>query len=406
MTKGKIVNVIDKFGHSFDFTGEVGERISILLRRVGLPQNAVVVFKDGKIVSEDTCVLEEEGKFNIKIIRNYDVCRLWKIQEEILDCKDAIYSKPLILHLPNGDITRKIVRFNESTLKKFVESKFTENVKNKKMIEEGDKIAIGFSGGADSTSLLFLFLRLKDQLPPFEILPVTVTGVPDVDPEYTKIICKDLKLKQKITTSEQISDTFNIKLSYIEALEKLLESPYKVQALYVGHHIIRRMIEIGAADLDVTKLTLGLEEEEFISAALGSYTTGHILAGWHTRKLGKFTYIYPLYNIPKKEIELYHHFTIHYPRKLSTYSIVNVLAPLNRALYMNTCDHIQENWPGIEHHMYVGYEKLFERYFKEKLDYTTCDNCGATIIAGNVPSRASGLCDVCQIFDEMGWITR
>ncbi len=67
------------------------------------------------------------------------------------------------------------------------------------MIEAGDKIAVGVSGGKDSLALLYALAKLRDFYPkPFSLVAVTLdyqfNGVAE---DYTEIeaLCKELKVK-------------------------------------------------------------------------------------------------------------------------------------------------------------------------------------------------------------------
>lgn len=56
-------------------------------------------------------------------------------------------------------------------------------IEDYRMIEAGDRIAVGISGGKDSLSLLLLLAKLRRFYPrPFELEAVTVDmGLPDMD---------------------------------------------------------------------------------------------------------------------------------------------------------------------------------------------------------------------------------
>lgn len=72
------------------------------------------------------------------------------------------------------------------------------------MIEEGDKIAIGISGGKDSLTLLYALQGLKRFYPKkFEIMAVTVDlGFENLNLEKIKALCKELDVEYVIVKTD------------------------------------------------------------------------------------------------------------------------------------------------------------------------------------------------------------
>ena len=86
------------------------------------------------------------------------------------------------------------------------------------MIEEGDKIAIGISGGKDSLTLLYALSGLKHFYPKsFELVAITVDlGYEDFHLEEIQTLCKELKVPYfvlKTEISKIVFDTHNSKNS-------------------------------------------------------------------------------------------------------------------------------------------------------------------------------------------------
>lgn len=72
------------------------------------------------------------------------------------------------------------------------------------MIEEGDKIAIGISGGKDSLTLLYALNGLRRFYPKhFDIIAITVDlGFGNLDLEPVKQLCKELEVPYKIVDTQ------------------------------------------------------------------------------------------------------------------------------------------------------------------------------------------------------------
>ena len=64
------------------------------------------------------------------------------------------------------------------------------------MIQAGDRIAVGVSGGKDSLTLLYAMARLRGFYPlPFELHAVTVhPGVPEMDFAPVQKLCEELEV--------------------------------------------------------------------------------------------------------------------------------------------------------------------------------------------------------------------
>ena len=72
------------------------------------------------------------------------------------------------------------------------------------MIEEGDKIALGLSGGKDSTTLLFALNKLKDFFPKkFDFIAITIDpGFEEFNTQYLEQKCRELDIEYIIYKSQ------------------------------------------------------------------------------------------------------------------------------------------------------------------------------------------------------------
>ena len=72
------------------------------------------------------------------------------------------------------------------------------------MIEEGDKIAVGISGGKDSLTLLYALSGLRRFYPkPFELQAITCSlGFPGFDLEPIKALCAKLEVPYTIVDTQ------------------------------------------------------------------------------------------------------------------------------------------------------------------------------------------------------------
>jgi len=83
-------------------------------------------------------------------------------------------------------------------------SKVRQAIDDYHMIEPGDKIAIGISGGKDSLTLLYAMSKLQHFYPiPFEIIAITVDlGFHNLNLEKIKAFCEQLQVEYHVVETE------------------------------------------------------------------------------------------------------------------------------------------------------------------------------------------------------------
>ena len=81
------------------------------------------------------------------------------------------------------------------------------------MIEEGDKIAVGVSGGKDSLTLLCALAGLKKFYPKkFDIVAITVSmGYEEMDFSGVKALCEDLNVEYITKETDIAKIVFDIR---------------------------------------------------------------------------------------------------------------------------------------------------------------------------------------------------
>ena len=72
------------------------------------------------------------------------------------------------------------------------------------MIDEGDSVAVGISGGKDSLTLLYLLAKLRDFYPKhFTLKAITINlGYEDVDFSAVRKLCQELSVEYRILDTQ------------------------------------------------------------------------------------------------------------------------------------------------------------------------------------------------------------
>lgn len=182
-----------------------------------------------------------------------------------------------------------------TTYKKKIWSKFVKAVKDFDLIQDGDKIAIGISGGKDSLLLAKLFQELKkDRSKKFEIAFISMNpGFGSMDLEQFEKNLKDLDISCEI---------FNANVWEI-AFEQSPESPCFLCAKMRRGVLYKKVEELG-----FNKLALGHHFDDTVETAIiNMFYAGTVKTMIPKVKStsGKLELIRPLIYIQEKDIISY-----------------------------------------------------------------------------------------------------
>ncbi|HET6779780.1 MAG TPA: TIGR00269 family protein [Nitrososphaera sp.] len=138
-----------------------------------------------------------------------------------------------------------------------IEDKAARTISKYSMIEYGDNVAVGVSGGKDSLSLLYVLKLLFDQHPNNgnELIAVTIDegikGYRDESLQIVKDFCAKLRVESKVLSYKSL---FGIDMD--EAMILRSSSPQKMSSCSICGTFRRRAIDIAAetvgADIVVT----------------------------------------------------------------------------------------------------------------------------------------------------------
>lgn len=283
--------------------------------------------------------------------------------------------------------------------KESIEKKVLKMVRKKGLIEKGDKVLIGLSGGKDSVALLKILNILKERHI-IELEAVTIDegidGYREEGVRIAKEVTKELNVKHHIISFE---DKYNFTIDKIMEFEMREEDP-RHACTYCG--VFRRQIfNQVARDVNATKLATGHNLDDETQSILMNYLEGNIRnmtrIGYKTDAHDKrFTpKIKPLREIPEKEIGLYvleSGFEVHFDG--CPYAHESFRMEIGDFLRKTTLNH-----PTIMYSTLNGFEKIKPAIKKDYLEKNNGDPNGTCSVCGEPASQEK--CKSCQFLEEV-----
>lgn len=191
---------------------------------------------------------------------------------------------------PLKDIERSIVK----TYRKHIWSKFIKAIKDYQLIEEGDKIAVGISGGKDSMLMAKLFQELQRHSPiKFEVVFIAM------DPGYHPDIKKLL-----IENCEYLNIPIHM---YDSGIFNVVDKMAKDYPCYLCARMRRGSLYAKAQEFGCNKLALGHHYNDVIETTMlnilyaGNFKT--MMPKLKSKNFENLELIRPMYYIEEKYIK-------------------------------------------------------------------------------------------------------
>lgn len=389
----------DKVGRSETIPVQPGMRVSDVLRAHGVPVNAVLTWINGAVVPEHGTVIEPDDHVEFRQVRHYDLGVTRSPATRLFSDVNPIYSKSVLFD-EGGNVEHRIEQLSAERYPQFVEETFVQSVHKRNMFQDGDKIAVGLSGGSDSVAFLTLLERTRDRLPEVSWVAVTVVGLPDWDEPATfgaaRESCRRLGVEHVVVSAEDIERVFQLSSSFVDTMTDVVAGASSSMVMVVTHHVMRRMIEVEAVRADAGKIALGLNADDLVASLVTWFTSGFPMGPLPVRHIGEVDYLYPLFSVTKKELTLYLELVAPElnrqgaPGRFTT-------GPGERSLAYAMTDHLYDLWPGVDHYLFSAFDRM-QSYFLPMFD-TTCAICGATYMnLKREKEESSDTCDVCTLF--------
>ena len=163
---------------------------------------------------------------------------------------------------------------------------------------------------------------------------------------------------------------------------------------------MRRMVEQVATETGTTKIALGLHLEDIAASILRSITTGYLVGFPWKRDFGGFTYVYPLWAFPKKEITLYLKFTANKYSKQGSAATFD-RGTVDRDIYYALADHSNDVWPGFSLHLFEGYSHILSKIKEDTIAFAECENCGGSFALNTSKGGASARSVYCAVCEDL-----
>lgn len=371
-----------------------------LLRLNNIPLSSVSISENG-----DNSVANVQFLYNT-ILRSIKGIQ---IQKNSLGSGSKIYKTSFTSFESSGQIIRNDFEMDAIEFVNHVEQKFLSLLIEKSLINKGDHIVIGFSGGSDSLLLLHLLNKLKPQIPENKIIAVTVASLCGAkNRNNIERLCRNYEVDHHYISESEIKKCFHLSSSLQFTLDAILSSEQSEISVNIVQHLIRVCLEKKANDLGINKIMLGLEREALLTTLFSFYTTGHPILGLYRKYDGFNEYIYPLMSIFKKEVFLYlecenlinnNSNSIHHENKQT--KLTELHSGHWRGLVMLAAGHLLDAIPGIDVYMEKAYEK-YEQYMKFNIDICNCKNCHSSFLRREKTNQ--DICEICNSLYKLGLI--
>lgn len=377
-----------------------GETLESVLLRNRIPVTSVISTLDDSPITEST-LINDEKDYIVRLIEGYDIDTI--ITDVFNDEEtNTAYIKNRVSFNIDGSLFTEHIPMNTSDVSELVESNIEFAISNYSLISPGETVLVGLSGGVDSSSLLIALSKLSKKMN-FKVVAATFKDFDSLSsPAFANAqkLANSLSIEHKLIDSEIIEKVFNLNRPLRTILPAMMETEFNYFAMYADHHTTRRALEVFADEIKVDKIILGLHTSDLVAGLLNSYTMGYQMASIFQRQVGKYTYVYPLMFVPKKELHIYYY---HHQKKYAVHSYPNMweLNPKDRNYYYYLADQLQYLFPGIENYLFEANTWSLKR--QKPLEFTICGNCGAAILQQESAPVNDDLCDVCRMFKKLGY---
>lgn len=389
----------DKIGGSEMLPATPGQPLIDVLRLAGIPLNSVLTRVNGELVSEEVVLIRPDDLVEIRQVRHYDSRVTRDPQSRTYADPRPVYTKSVLFET-DGELERRSEQLDADRFVAYVEETFVQSVKAKALLDSDEEVVIGLSGGRDSVAFLELLERTTGAVPSERFVAVTITGLADWEEPATldaaRLACERLGIRQAFLDADDIAEVFHLNRPFAETMAAVVGGDDRSSTMIFGHQVLRRMLEVSAERRGARTIAFGFNADDLLASLVTWYTTGFQMGGIPVREIGPFRYVFPLFQITKKELTLYLELVAPElnrqgpPGRFTT-------GPGERSLAYAMADHLYTLWPGIDYYVFEAFERM-QSYMRPPIE-ATCQVCGATMLVDNsAKAIPAAMCDVCDYF--------
>ena len=389
-----------KTGGSETLTAAPGQTLLDVLRTHGIPANAVLTYRAGKVVPEDSVVIGPDDVIEVRQVRHYDLDVVRHPKQHTYAAPNPVYTKSILFD-HGGTMERRSEQLTADTFADYVEQTFVQSLTTGKTMRAGDHMVIGLSGGRDSVAYLKLLERTRGRWPDVAMTAVTITGLPDWEEPATfqaaLDACALLDIDHVIVTAEDVEERFKLRERFVDVMNRVVAGEHRNMNMIIGHQVLRRMLEQEAVRRGAGVVAFGFNADDLVASMVTWFTTGFRMGGIPVREIGGLRYVFPLYRITKKELTLYLELVAPElnrqgaPGRFTT-------GPDERSMAYAVADHLYDLWPGIDYYVFTALDNVQKSLLPLVDD--RCRVCeGVYVLMEGMPNPA-GLCDVCGFFQR------
>ncbi len=315
------------------------------------------------------------------------------------------YVKEMVVFREDGHVVKKRIHFDKRSFLKNVSERILTKIHEESLIEQGDRILVGFSGGTDCSVMLDIISSNRHKLPDFELVAATVSSLAGTNKaEWITDFLRKRGIKHIWVDDDQIIERFHLKHDISETVRSLLNSKDSEVTINVVQHVIRVMLEYVGRMEKYSKIMLGLEREAMITSILSFYLSGKPINGLFKKSDSEFTYIFPLMAVLKKEEVMYMKEVLVDYSEIPTINremsqVHNLHKSDWRGLLMLLSGYLLDIIPGIDYYLEHSAKKIIKDFsplvFKEK-----CQNCDSSFFS--FEDKELSFCGICDLLFRNG----